>query len=231
MSWQPLLCIFAVLASADAASAQQSQPVVNLGGKALELLTTDESRMQAKIDGEILEEDAFIEVETSFDDGKTGAAVLLVSDGGNGLPRQLRRDLGRLRRGKLSRRTLSEPVRTMPRPAWTRASSPCAFRRSAGATARSITGPLPRGWEQPVAEALSTEARYSWGECEYAHRQVSLGGAGQCRRPGRVQGAAGRGLQHLHQLFRQGRCDGRHGGRGDRRRLFRRFRRRFPPTC
>ncbi len=82
----PLLCIFAVLASADAASAQQSQPVVNLGGKALELLTTDESRMQAKIDGEILEEDAFIEVETSFDDGKTGAAVLLVSDGGNGCP-------------------------------------------------------------------------------------------------------------------------------------------------
>ena len=82
----PLLCIFAVLAAASGAPAQQSQPSVKLGGKPLELVTTDESRMQAKIDGEILEEDAFIEVENAFDDGKTGAAVLLVSDGGNGCP-------------------------------------------------------------------------------------------------------------------------------------------------
>jgi len=34
----------------------------------------------------VVEEDAFIEVETSFSDGNTGAAVLLVSDGGNGCP-------------------------------------------------------------------------------------------------------------------------------------------------
>jgi hypothetical protein len=82
----PFLCALAVLAAAGAALAQQSQPSVKLGGKALELVTTGESRMQAKIDGEILEEDAFIEVEASFDDGNKGAAVLLVSDGGNGCP-------------------------------------------------------------------------------------------------------------------------------------------------
>jgi hypothetical protein len=82
----PLLCIFAVLAASSGAPAQQSQPSVKLGGKPLELVTTSESRMQAKIDGKILEEDAFIEVENAFDDGKTGAAVLLVSDGGNGCP-------------------------------------------------------------------------------------------------------------------------------------------------
>jgi hypothetical protein len=86
----PILCALAVTAlpilAAGGALAQQSQPAVKLGGKPLELVTTDESRMQAKIDGEILEEDAFIEVETSIDDGKKGAAVLLVSDGGNGCP-------------------------------------------------------------------------------------------------------------------------------------------------
>jgi hypothetical protein len=80
------LCLLAFLGAAGGALAQQSQPAIKLGGKPLELTTTDESRMQAKIDGAILEEDAFIEVETSFDDGKQGAAVLLVSDGGNGCP-------------------------------------------------------------------------------------------------------------------------------------------------
>ncbi|WP_395020386.1 hypothetical protein [Dongia sp.] len=79
----PLLCLLAV---ATPVLAQQDQPAIKLGGKTLELATTGEQRMQAKIDGEILEEDAFIEVETSFDDGSRGAAVLLVSDGGNGCP-------------------------------------------------------------------------------------------------------------------------------------------------
>jgi len=82
----PLLCILAVTGAISGAFAQQSQQTVKIGGKALELATTGEQRMQAKIDGEILEEDAFIEIETSFDDGKSGAAVLLVSDGGNGCP-------------------------------------------------------------------------------------------------------------------------------------------------
>jgi len=82
----PLLSILAMLAVPGGALAQQGQASVKLGEKTLEFVTTDESRMQARIDGEILEEDAYMEVESSFDDGKKGAAVLLVSDGGNGCP-------------------------------------------------------------------------------------------------------------------------------------------------
>jgi hypothetical protein len=82
----PLFCALAAFAAVDGAMADQNPPSVTLGGKTLDVTTTADSRMQAKIDGEILEEDAFIEVETSFDDGKAGAAVLLVSDGGNGCP-------------------------------------------------------------------------------------------------------------------------------------------------
>jgi hypothetical protein len=82
----PFLGFLVLVATAGFARAQQSQPPVKLGGKTLELATTDESRMQAKIDGAILEEDAYLEVEASFDDGKQGAAVLLASDGGNGCP-------------------------------------------------------------------------------------------------------------------------------------------------
>jgi hypothetical protein len=78
--------LVSLLLATAPAFAQQDQPATKLGGKVLELATTDEQRMQAKIDGEILEEDAYIEVEASFDDGKQGAAVLLVSDGGNGCP-------------------------------------------------------------------------------------------------------------------------------------------------
>ena len=82
----PLVCVLAVIGAVTGALADQGQQSVKLGGKTLELAATADSRMQAKIDGEILEEDAFIEVETSFDDGSKGAAVLLVSDGGNGCP-------------------------------------------------------------------------------------------------------------------------------------------------
>src|SRR3954453_21533976 len=81
----PMLCVLAIVGAAGAL-AQQAPQSVKLGGKSLELVTTGDSRMQAKIDGEIVEEDAFIEIETSFDEGKTGAAALLVSDGGNGCP-------------------------------------------------------------------------------------------------------------------------------------------------
>jgi hypothetical protein len=83
VSIAPFLCLLAVAAPA---SAQQGQPTTKLGGKTLELVTSGDARMQAKIDGEILEEDAYIEVETAFDEGSRGAAVLLVSDGGNGCP-------------------------------------------------------------------------------------------------------------------------------------------------
>jgi hypothetical protein len=78
--------MLAVTGIAGSALAQQDPAPLKLGGKTLELVPSDEMRMQAKIDGEILEEDAFIQVETSFDDGTSGAAVLLVSDGGNGCP-------------------------------------------------------------------------------------------------------------------------------------------------
>jgi hypothetical protein len=81
-----LIALLCTLATAAPALAQEDAPATTLGGKALELVTTGESRMQAKIEGEILEEDAYIEIETAFDDGKQGAAVLLVSDGGNSCP-------------------------------------------------------------------------------------------------------------------------------------------------
>jgi hypothetical protein len=74
------------VAAADRARAEQTQQTVDIGNKKLELVTTGDSRTQARIDGNVVEEDAFIQVETSFSAGDTGAAVLLVSDGGNGCP-------------------------------------------------------------------------------------------------------------------------------------------------
>jgi hypothetical protein len=68
------------------AAADDRQQPVKLGAKTLELITTDNTRSQAKIDDKIVAEDAFIEVEASFSDASRGAAVLLVSDGGNGCP-------------------------------------------------------------------------------------------------------------------------------------------------
>src|SRR5262245_9845994 len=82
----PFLWVFFGILAASGASAQQAPQSVKLGTKTLEVTSTEEARVQAKIDGEILEEDAFIEVEASFDDGTSGAVVLLVSDGGNGCP-------------------------------------------------------------------------------------------------------------------------------------------------
>jgi hypothetical protein len=75
-----------LLAGIAPAAADQVQQTVELGGKTLELVTTADGRTQAKIDGDVVEEDAFIEIESSFDQGGAGAAVLLVSDGGNGCP-------------------------------------------------------------------------------------------------------------------------------------------------
>jgi len=81
----PFLIVL-VLAGIAPAFADQVQQTVDLGGKKLELVTTADSRTQAKIDDAIVAEDAFIEVETSFSRDGAGAAVLLVSDGGNGCP-------------------------------------------------------------------------------------------------------------------------------------------------
>jgi hypothetical protein len=84
-----LLCAIAALCTSLALSAQaadQVQQKVPLGSKTLEIVTTDDSRTQARIDGTILAEDAFLEVEKSFSGDGIGVAVLLVSDGGNGCP-------------------------------------------------------------------------------------------------------------------------------------------------
>ena len=70
----------------DHARADQVQQTVDIGNKKLELVSTGDSRTQAKIDGDVVEEDAFIQVATSFSDGDTGAAEQLVSEGGNGCP-------------------------------------------------------------------------------------------------------------------------------------------------
>ena len=76
----PILCILAAFGAASGALAETGQQPVKLGGKALELATTADSRMQAKIDGEILEEDAYIEVETAFDDVIAAAALCRFND-------------------------------------------------------------------------------------------------------------------------------------------------------
>jgi hypothetical protein len=72
--------------SLEAAAAEQVQQSVKLGSKTLELVTTDDTRSQARIDGAVLAEDAFLEVEASFTEETRGAAVLLVSNGSNGCP-------------------------------------------------------------------------------------------------------------------------------------------------
>jgi hypothetical protein len=82
-----LACVAALLLAGIAhAAADEVQQTVDLGGKKLELVTTADSRTQAKIDGRVVEEDAFIEVGSSFNQDGAGAVVLLVSDGGNGCP-------------------------------------------------------------------------------------------------------------------------------------------------
>jgi len=134
---------------------------VKLGTKTLELTSTDESRMQAKIDGEILEEDAFIEVETSFDDGKKGAAVLLVSDGGNGCPGNY----------------VVVSVDEAGKPATTEPFGTCSDTAEASAAQGKVTVRFPpiggrdgtvyhwsfaKGLEPPVAEAFQPKPGTSW---------------------------------------------------------------------
>jgi hypothetical protein len=157
----PLLCFLAGLSAAGGALAQQSQPAIKLGGKPLELATTDESRMQAKIDGEILEEDAFIEIETSFDDGKQGAAVLLVSDGGNGCPGNyvvIAVDAD----GKA---TVTDPFGTCSDSAETSADKgiiTVRFPPIGGRDGTVYHWSFAKGLEEPVAEAFQPKAGTSW---------------------------------------------------------------------
>jgi hypothetical protein len=157
----PFLCFLAVIGAAGIARAQQDQPSVKLGDKTLELVTTGESRMQAKIDGEILEEDAFIEIEASFDDGKQGAAVLLVSDGGNGCPG----NYVVISMDEAGKATATDPFGTCSDNAETSADKDTITVRFPPIGGRDGTiyhWSFAKGLEQPVSEAFQPKPGTSW---------------------------------------------------------------------
>jgi hypothetical protein len=157
----PLLCILAVLGANSGASAQQNQQTVRIGGKVLELTTSGDSRMQAKIDGEILEEDAFIEIETSFDDGKSGAAVLLVSDGGNGCPG----NYVVISVDEAGKAAATEPFGTCADTAETKAENGIITVRFApigGQDGTVYRWSFAKGLDQPVSEAFQPKPGTSW---------------------------------------------------------------------
>jgi hypothetical protein len=157
----PFFCVLAVIGVAGGALAQQDQQPVKLGGKTLELTTTGDSRMQAKIDGEILEEDAFIEVETSFDDGKSGAAVLLVSDGGNGCPG----NYVVLSVDEQGKAVATEPFGTCSDNAETRAEKgvlTVRFPPIGGRDGAVYHWSFAKGLEAPMAEAFQPKPGTSW---------------------------------------------------------------------
>jgi hypothetical protein len=79
------ICFLLLIACGHGAAADQAQQSIKLGNQTLELVTTGD-RIQARIAGNVVAENAFVEIETSFSDGDAGAAVLLVSDGTNGCP-------------------------------------------------------------------------------------------------------------------------------------------------
>jgi hypothetical protein len=157
----PLLCLLALIAARNPAPAQQSPSSVTLGGKTLELVTTDESRMQAKVDGEILEEDAFIEVETSFDNGKSGAAVLLVSDGGNGCPG----NYVVISVDEAGKAVATDPFGTCSDNAETSADKgviTVRFPPIGGRDGTVYHWSFAKGLEQPIAEAFQPKPGTSW---------------------------------------------------------------------
>lgn len=80
-----------LLTLSSTAGADQAQPSIKLGGRMLQLASTQDSRMEAKVDDQVVAEGAYLEVEASFNQdsasgGPRGAAVMLASDGGNGCP-------------------------------------------------------------------------------------------------------------------------------------------------
>ncbi len=157
----PLLSILAMLAAPGGALAQQGQASITLGGKTIEFVTTDESRMQARIDGEILEEDAYMEVESSFDDGKKGAAVLLVSDGGNGCPG----NYVVLSVDEDGKAATTEPFGTCADNAETKAENGILvvrFPPVGGRDGSIYRWSFAKGLEQPVAEAFQPKPGTSW---------------------------------------------------------------------
>jgi hypothetical protein len=156
-----LLFLLVFIGASVEAPAQQNPQSVKLGGKTLELATTGESRMQAKIEGEILEEDVFIEVETSFDDGKSGAAVLLVSDGGNGCPG----NYVVISVDEAGKAAATEPFGTCSDNAETRTDKGTVtvrFPPIGGRDGTVYRWSFAKGLEQPVAEPFQPKAGTSW---------------------------------------------------------------------
>jgi len=143
------------------AEADQTQQTLDLGSKKLELVTTGESRTQAKIDGAVVEEDAFIQVEASFNDGKTGAAVLLVSDGGNGCPGNyvvVSVDA----QGKVA---TTDPFGTCSDTAETKAADgviTVRFPPTGGQDGTVYRWSFQKGLEEPITEPFKPKAGTSW---------------------------------------------------------------------
>jgi hypothetical protein len=147
--------------AADRARADQTPQTVEIGSKKLELVTTGDSRTQAKIDGNVVEEDAFIQVETSFSDGDTGAAVLLVSDGGNGCPGNyvvVSVDA----KGKV---TATDPFGTCSDTAETSVANDTItvrFVPTGGQDGTIYRWSFQKGLEEPIAEPFKPKAGTSW---------------------------------------------------------------------
>jgi hypothetical protein len=145
----------------DRARADQTPQTVEIGSKKLELVTTGDSRTQAKIDGNVVEEDAFIQVETSFSDGDTGAAVLLVSDGGNGCPGNyvvVSVDA----KGKV---TATDPFGTCSDTAQTSVANDTItvrFVPTGGQDGTIYRWSFQKGLEEPIAEPFKPKAGTSW---------------------------------------------------------------------
>lgn len=80
--WGLLTLLPPAFCSRDAA-AESLQQIV-LGPKQLEIVRLEDGSAEARIDGTAVARNAFIEIESAFTGAGGGAALLLVSDGGNG---------------------------------------------------------------------------------------------------------------------------------------------------
>ena len=152
-----------ILAGTAAAQDQPppTQQTVDIGNKKLEFVTTPDSRTQAKIDGNVIEEDAFIQVATSFSEGNTGAAVLLVSDGGNGCPGNYV-VVSVDDKGKVA---ATDPFGTCSDTAETKVANGIVTVRFAPTGGRDGTvyhWSFAKGLEEPVSEPFKPKAGTSW---------------------------------------------------------------------
>ncbi|HVT51720.1 MAG TPA: hypothetical protein VHE77_09145 [Dongiaceae bacterium] len=142
--------------------AQPTQQSIEIGNKKLELVMTN-GRTQAKVDGASVEEDAFIQLGASFSAGDTGAAVLLVSDGGNGCPGNyvvVSVDA----KGKVA---VTDPFGTCSDTAETSAAKgiiTVRFAPSGGRDGTVYHWSFDTGLEQPVTEPFKPKAGTSWAD-------------------------------------------------------------------